>query len=136
MIGKINWVRVAMGTLVVALILNLGGDTAFGLVTEGTVWWIVAFADPVENLLLILVALAVNFVFSLSIVLLYAAIRPRFGPGPKTAVLAGVACWILGYAFPLLWIPGPETGSLLEIGWPWGHAMGPIWFIAAALGGA
>ncbi len=26
---------------------------------------------------------------------LYAAIRPRFGPGPKTAVIAGFATWLL-----------------------------------------
>ena len=29
---------------------------------------------------------------------LYAAIRPRFGAGPRTAVLAGFATWFLAYA--------------------------------------
>jgi hypothetical protein len=28
---------------------------------------------------------------------LYAAIRPRYGPGPKTALCAGAAVWGLGY---------------------------------------
>jgi hypothetical protein len=32
----------------------------------------------------------VDFVYALLIVWTYAAIRPRFGPGPKTAVRAGV----------------------------------------------
>ncbi|MFQ5652668.1 MAG: hypothetical protein ACE5IY_22270 [bacterium] len=26
---------------------------------------------------------------------LYAAIRPRFGAGPRTAIISGVACWVL-----------------------------------------
>ena len=34
---------------------------------------------------------AVDFVYGLLIVWTYAAIRPRFGPGPKTALLAGFA---------------------------------------------
>jgi len=33
---------------------------------------------------------------------LYAAIRPRFGPGPKTAVIAGVALWMAVYLLPSL----------------------------------
>jgi len=31
---------------------------------------------------------------------LYAAIRPRFGPGVKTAIYAGIAVWILGTLLP------------------------------------
>jgi hypothetical protein len=31
---------------------------------------------------------------------LYAAIRPRFGPGLKTAICAGVVVWILGSLLP------------------------------------
>jgi len=29
---------------------------------------------------------------------LYAAIRPRYGAGPKTAMCAGLAVWVLAYA--------------------------------------
>ena len=32
---------------------------------------------------------------------LYAAIRPRYGPGPKTAVIAAVGVWLLSIAAPL-----------------------------------
>jgi hypothetical protein len=32
----------------------------------------------------------------------YAAIRPRFGPGPRTAVIAGIALWIAAYVMPSL----------------------------------
>jgi hypothetical protein len=31
---------------------------------------------------------------------IYAAIRPRFGAGLKTAIIAGVAVWIIGTLFP------------------------------------
>ena len=33
--------------------------------------------------------------FGIFLVWLYAAVRPRFGPGPRTAVIAGLACWVL-----------------------------------------
>ncbi len=35
---------------------------------------------------------------------LYAAIRPRFGPGPKTAALAGLALWVVGTLDDALWV--------------------------------
>ena len=38
----------------------------------------------------------VDFVLGVIIVWNYAAIRPRFGPGPKTAVLAGLVPYLAG----------------------------------------
>jgi hypothetical protein len=38
-----------------------------------------------------------GFVIGLLLVWLYAAMRPRFGPGPKTAILAALVVWILGF---------------------------------------
>jgi hypothetical protein len=35
----------------------------------------------------------VDFVYGIGLVWLYAAIRPRFGAGVKTAVIAGVTVW-------------------------------------------
>ncbi|MEX2152309.1 MAG: hypothetical protein WD825_03170 [Gemmatimonadaceae bacterium] len=46
-----------------------------------------------------------DFVIGILLVWLYAAIRPRFGPGPKTAVYGGLFVWVvfglayLGYLF-------------------------------------
>lgn len=43
-----------------------------------------------------LVGLAViDLVFGILLVWLYAAIRPRFGPGPKTATFAAICFWLL-----------------------------------------
>ena len=38
--------------------------------------------------------IAVDFVYGLLIVWTYAAIRPRFGPGPKTALYAGFVLYL------------------------------------------
>jgi hypothetical protein len=35
-----------------------------------------------------------DFVYGFLVVFTYAAIRPRFGPGPKTALVAGLCYWI------------------------------------------
>lgn len=43
-----------------------------------------------------------GFVMGLVLVWLYAAIRPRLGPGPKTAIVAGVVVWFLAYFWPSL----------------------------------
>ncbi len=47
-------------------------------------------------------------IFGIVIVWLYAAIRPRFGSGVKTAVYAGLAVWFLAYCVgsPLLALRG------------------------------
>lgn len=42
------------------------------------------------------------FLLGVGIVWLYAAIRPRFGPGVKTAIVAGVVAWLFAYAYPSL----------------------------------
>jgi len=38
-----------------------------------------------------------QLLLGIAVVWLYAAIRPRFGPGPRTAILAGPAVWFLSY---------------------------------------
>jgi len=42
------------------------------------------------------VFVALDFVWGFAVVWLYAAIRPRFGPGVRTAAIAGVMSWLLG----------------------------------------
>jgi predicted permease len=37
-----------------------------------------------------------SFVIGIAVVWLYAAIRPRYGPGPGTAARAGLAAWFFG----------------------------------------
>ena len=44
-----------------------------------------------------------GFVQGFAITWLYAAIRPRFGPGPKTALIAGIGIWFLVSWMHLVW---------------------------------
>ena len=38
--------------------------------------------------------IVIDFVFGLLTIFVYAGFRPRFGPGPKTAVMAGFTLWV------------------------------------------
>ena len=38
----------------------------------------------------------IDFVWIIATVWIYAAIRPRFGPGPKTAAYAAIVSWVIG----------------------------------------
>ena len=42
----------------------------------------------------IAVWVVIDFLMGILIVWTYAAIRPRFGPGPKTAIYAGIVPWL------------------------------------------
>jgi len=75
----------------------------------------------------------IDLLFGLLLVWTYAAIRPRFGAGPKTAVLAGVQIWVVGM---LLYVSMTFMGM-----WTWGYLMsGAVAFlvmliVAALVGG-
>ena len=45
-----------------------------------------------------------QFVIGILLVWLYAAMRPRFGPGPKTAFLAAFVVWLCGFVFYMDWL--------------------------------
>jgi len=51
--------------------------------------------------------LTFGFLCGIVLVWLYASIRPRYGPGPKTAVIAGLTVWIITrLAFAAWWFSG------------------------------
>lgn len=98
--GKTNVARVILGGLLSGLILNI-----FEYVLNGVVFasqW-----DAFENMLArqmrpgaIPFFIVSSFVMGIGMVWLYAAARPRLGPGPKTATLTGFAFWLFAYAIP------------------------------------
>ena len=57
------------------------------------------------------------FVLGIGCVWLYAAVRPRFGAGPKTAVVAGVAAWFLVVLIPVagMGIAGMYPAGILTV---------------------
>jgi hypothetical protein len=98
---RINLGRVVLGGIVAGIVLNI-----FGYLVDGVILaprWAAAMqalgkADFTTNQILAfnIVGLA-NGIFA---VWLYAAIRPRYGAGPKTALLAGIAVWVVGVLLP------------------------------------
>lgn len=58
-----------------------------------------------------------DFVIGIMLVWLYAAIRPRFGPGPKTAVYGALFVWLLfGIAYSGYLMSGMMSGSTFTMG--------------------
>ena len=71
-----------MATEFAAMLARLGVDAS-----AARSWiWVFAVAD---------------FIWGFLLVFTYAAIRPRFGPGPRTAIVSGVVLW-LAFAIALL----------------------------------
>ncbi len=77
----------------------------------------------------------VGLVYGILMVWLYAAIRPRYGAGPKTAVWAGLAVWIAGFLLPnavFMGAAGLFPASLTVMT----TAAGIVELVVAALAGA
>jgi hypothetical protein len=94
--GKINWGRVILGGLLAGVVINiveyvvngrmLSADWAAAMSALGRP----AFSGGAAALFIV-----VGFLVGIGMVWLYAAIRPRYGPGPRTAICAGLGAWFL-----------------------------------------
>jgi hypothetical protein len=95
--GKVNLSRVILGGIVAGIIVN---------VSEGLLHDVVMKAQfeealkalgktPPQSGTALFWWLVWGFIMGITAVWLYAAIRPRYGPGPATAARAGIAAWIL-----------------------------------------
>ncbi|HMH82927.1 MAG TPA: hypothetical protein VK531_08660 [Gemmatimonadales bacterium] len=93
--GKINWGRVVLGGLLAGVVLNIVDFLTYG------VWLKADMAAAMTALgkqpgamdAAIPLRVTLDFVSGIGLVWVYAAIRPRFGAGVKTAVIAGLAVW-------------------------------------------
>lgn len=63
----------------------------------------------------------VTLVLGVLLVWVYAAIRPRLGPGPKTAVCAGILVWLLSYVYASIFFGalGVSSWGLVGLGVGW-----------------
>ncbi len=122
--GKINWARLIVGTLVAAIIMFVTDGFIHEMIV-GADWRAVyaglRAAEPEPHGM----GMAYFAFFELGrafiAMLFYATMRSRFGAGPKTAVLAGIAGWV---AFSL-------TGPVQFI--PLGFFSIPLWLKVGAL---
>jgi F0F1-type ATP synthase assembly protein I len=131
----INWGRVVTGGLLAGLIMNIGEAIsgavlgtqmqaildAHGLTFAMTPSWMVLY-------------LVLGFAFGIVAIWIYASIRPRYGAGPKAAIIAAIMTWVLGYAFALFGYLaiGLTTVSLAMVSAVWGLAEIAIGTLAGA----
>ncbi len=116
---QINWSRVLLGGIVAGIIIDVVEFVLHGVVLASD--WrqaMAALGRPMEETVGAMVFyVLLGLVYGVLAIWLYAAIRPRYGAGPKTALWAGFAVWLLGYFLPTLgWGPmGLFPGQLLRI---------------------
>jgi len=101
-VGKINWTRVLIGGLVAGVVANVLWFAAWGLfVRPGLRAALEALERPQQETVATTVLMVVlSFLVMILAIWLYAAIRPRYGAGPRTALVAGVAAGLLMGVFP------------------------------------
>jgi hypothetical protein len=132
--GGINFGRVLIGGLVAGLILNIGEWLLNGMVLAKEMkdfFQRCGFPEPGTNF--IIIAVSITFVLGIVLVLGYAAIRPRFGAGPKTAIIAALFAWFGIYLYQNLigFGLGIVPPKVLVIALAWGL----VEYILAALAG-
>jgi hypothetical protein len=131
----INFGRVLLGGIVTGLILSVGEFVLNDVVLATQIKEFMSahkFNEPAG--MFPFIAIGLTILLGIVIVFGYAAIRPRFGPGPKTAVIAALFAWFGVYFYCGL-INGllfgiPMGSILLVLGW------GLVEFIVATMAGA
>jgi hypothetical protein len=105
----INGSRVALGGFVAGIIMNAIGFVVNGmLLAKRMEDEMVAVAPTLAGKGMDAASMTgrvlTQFVVGILLVWLYAAMRPRFGAGPKTAMLAAFVIWLCGFLFYLDWL--------------------------------
>jgi hypothetical protein len=100
--GNVNRNRVILGGLLAGVIINASEFLINGLVLRQD--WadvMTKLGKPPDPSPMMLVAFnLIGFISGILMVWLYAAIRSRYGAGPKTALMVALTLWVIGYAFP------------------------------------
>jgi hypothetical protein len=127
----INMARVLVGGIVAGLVINIGEFILNMFVLGAEMEALVARMNlPPLGGQQIGIFVVLVFALGIGTVWLYAAIRPRFGPGVGTALCAGAAVWFFAYLYPSL--------SMMVMGvFPAGMTMlAVVWGLAEVLAGA
>jgi hypothetical protein len=112
----INYGRVIGGGLVAGVILNVfdavGGMTIFAQ-EQKAMFERLHLPAMDQSFSAMLPLIVIDFLIGIIMIFTYAAIRPRYGPGPKTAALAAFLLYatvtILMYAFTAMGIFTPDA---------------------------
>lgn len=99
--GRINMGRVIVGGLIAGLVVNVSEYVLNTFVIARDMEAAMkAMNVPAMDAGQIPAFVVLGFLLGIVTVWLYAAIRPRFGPGVTTATYAALAIWFLAYAYP------------------------------------
>ena len=129
---KINWARVILGGIVAGAVWNTF-DSVIGY-TVGKDFMLAVpggILNPPSAGMMAFNA-ADGLVMGIFAIWLYAAIRPRYGAGPKTAVIAGFAWWLITTCVDAVWASFRFVPPSLV--WPASAAALPSLIIAALAG--
>ncbi len=101
--ARIDMGRVVLGGLLAGLVINISESVLNLLVLGAQTEEIAANLglEPVGSGGIGIYVLF-GFIIGTATVWLYAAIRPRFGPGPGTALTTGAVVWVLAHLFRLV----------------------------------
>jgi hypothetical protein len=132
--GRINVKSVIVGGLVAGLVLNVIDYVVYGMWLGPDLNAALQSAGKKSADSLIPLFVLLDFIYGIVMVYIYAAIRPRFGAGPGTAVHAGLIVWIIA---ALLHAVGEAPFGLLPM-WLYtiGTLVGLVEFPLAAVAGA
>lgn len=93
--GKINMGRVILGGLLAGVVINIG-ESVLNIPILGDQWAEVMQKYGLQESPAVMTWYFVwGFLTGIVTVWLYAAIRPRFGAGPRTAIISGLAVWVI-----------------------------------------
>jgi uncharacterized membrane protein YgdD (TMEM256/DUF423 family) len=131
-----NYGRVILGGLVAGLILNIGEFLFNGVIMASAMreWALRHNFPPEPTPTFFVVAIGLTFVLGIVMVWLYALIRPRLGPGPKTAIIAALILWfgICVYCGIIYGLLLEQPANVMGIGIVW--CLGE--YVIAAIAGA
>ncbi|MDX1622837.1 MAG: hypothetical protein R3199_02510 [Gemmatimonadota bacterium] len=133
--GRIDTTRVIVGGLVAGVVLNVGEYLLNGVLLRER--WEAAMEtlgrEPYAGAD-IMVMVVMTLLLGVVLVWFYAAMRPRFGPGPKTAVITALFGWLLLYVWPFFWnsLTGLFPSDLMLIMTVWGLFELPVAVMAGA----
>ena len=133
--GNISIKRMLLGGLVAGLVICLG-EYIVGWLILGEQWAeVLAETGTGELGAVQMTSFAIiALLYGLALIWIYAAIRPRFGPGPKTAVVAGLTMWVVAWLLVSAYVIviGVYPAGLLIAATVWGLFELPIAAIAGA----
>jgi hypothetical protein len=133
--GKVNLGRVILGGLLAGLVINISEFILNTVVVGGQMEELLKVRNmpPIGNSA-IATFILFGFLLGILTIWLYAAIRPRYGAGPGSAIMAGLIVFFLAYVYSNagLTVMGfmPASVMLVIDGW------GLVEILIAAVAGA